>query len=139
MLDRGQPRAKQLPAGTKLIGPGSGVSCMDIDDSSKDPGRKAIRLSAELPRGQLLEITHGVFMRPVSCRSRKCPASSSSPLARMKDQELIDEKVGNVHDVKVDLETVDPEYHDYLALSEEYQGEKLKQLTVSLASCPAAL
>lgn len=50
----------------------------------------------------------------------------------MKDQEFLDEKVGNVHDVKVDLETVDPEYHDYLALSEEYQGEKLKQLTVSM-------
>ena len=36
------------------------------------------------------------------------------------------------HDkVQGDLENDDPEYSEYLALAEEYSGDKLKKLTVS--------
>jgi len=34
-------------------------------------------------------------------------------------------------DVKGDVEHDDPEYTEYLALAEEYSGDKLKKLTVS--------
>lgn len=39
--------------------------------------------------------------------------------------------------IKSDLEHDDPEYTEYLALTEEYSGEKLKRLQVSLHTTPA--